>query len=73
MNYITMDSFGTDLPSNWEEIAAFLNNMIEDELQQADELPEYGELSQDGREIVDSIWERFCAGEIDGCPAPEAE
>lgn len=73
MNYITMDSFGEELPTNWEEIAAFLNNIIDDELRQENELPEYGELSPDGREIVDGIWEKFCAGEIEGCPAPEIE
>ncbi len=29
-NYITVESFGTDCPENWEDIAAFLNSIIED-------------------------------------------
>lgn len=61
--HITMDSFGTECPDNWEEIAEKLNRQIDDALAAAGETPEYGELSDEGREIVDSIWERFAAGE----------
>lgn len=61
--HITMDSFGTDCPENWEEIAENLNRQIDEALAAAGETPEYGELSDEGREIVDGIWERFAAGE----------
>ncbi len=29
-NHITMESFGADLPDNWEEIAAELNKIIDE-------------------------------------------
>ena len=68
--YITMDSFGTECPENWQEIAANLNRRIDEALTAAGETPEYGELSDECREIVDGIWERFTAGELANCPAP---
>lgn len=72
--HITMDSFGADLPQNWEEIAAYLNNMIDESLDNAEGAFESGHdatgLSAEGHEIVNDIWERFCSGEIEGAPAP---
>ena len=29
MYYITVESFGSECPENWEEIAAFLNDIID--------------------------------------------
>lgn len=60
---ITVDSFGSDCPENWEEIAEFLNEII------AAHEPE-----EDEREENDwhaDLWERYCRGEIPG--APEAQ
>lgn len=56
---ITMDSFGSMLPENWEEIADFLNNLIE----------ERG-IENDPDEL-DQLWEDYCNGDIPG--APEAK
>lgn len=70
---VTMDSFGSECPANWEEIADYLNAIISDwcdELTTADE---------DGMNILDEetlttrindLWERYCAGEIEGAPEP---
>lgn len=61
--YITADSFGADCPANWEEIAAFLNQIIEDH-----------EPDEDEREENDwyaDLWERYCNGEIPGAPGLE--
>lgn len=49
--YITMDSFGSELPENWQEIADLLNEKIE----QLEE-DEYGEIDRDD---VDAIWENY--------------
>lgn len=56
---ITMDSFGSECPSNWEEIADFLNAIIE----------ERG-IENDPEEL-DQLWEDYCNGDIPG--APEAK
>ena len=56
---ITMDSFGSECPSNWEEIADFLNALIE----------ERG-IENDPEEL-DQLWEDYCNGDIPG--APEAK
>ena len=72
--HITAESFGSDLPENWEEIAAFLNEMIDDALDGNPDafMPGYDDtgLSAEGHEIIDNICERWCAGEIDGAPEP---
>ena len=56
---ITMDSFGSMLPDNWEEIAAYLNRIIEE--QGIDDDPD----------AVNQLWEDYCNGDIPG--APEAK
>lgn len=56
---ITMDSFGSMLPANWEEIAEFLNNLIEERGIEND------------KDELDKLWEDYCNGDIPG--APEAE
>lgn len=67
--HITMDSFGQDCPANWEEIADHLNGII-DEMDVTDE---YGELTGEGRERINALWEKYCAGELEGAPAPIME
>lgn len=57
MARITVESFGSNLPRNWEEIADFLNNLIE-------------EKADDSKEAVEEIWENYCAGNIKGAPEP---
>ena len=56
---ITMDSFGSECPSNWEEIADFLNALIEERGIEND------------TEELDQLWEDYCNGDIPG--APEAK
>ncbi len=56
---ITMDSFGSECPENWEEIADFLNALIE----------ERG-IENDPDEL-NRLWEDYCNGDIPG--APEAK
>lgn len=72
--HITADSFGADCPENWEEIAAFLNELIDKTLENTDSAfdPAYDAsgLSFEGHAVVDDIWERYCAGEIEGAPIP---
>ena len=64
--HITMESFGQDCPKNWEEIAAYLNAII-DSMGIEDE---FGEIDTEGREKIDALWETYCAGELKGAPAP---
>lgn len=57
-NYINMDSFGSDCPTNWEEIADFLNDIIR----------KTG--IEDDHDAVNDLWEQYCNGEV--FAAPEA-
>ena len=74
MYHITMESFGADCPRNWEEIAAFLNRLIDEKLEAADGAFDPGHddsgLSEEGHEIVDKIWEDYCTYDIPGAPEP---
>ena len=54
---ITVDSFGADLPANWEAAAALLNEKID-----ALDEDEYGNIDE---EEVNEIWENYCAGDYD--------
>lgn len=71
---ITMDSFGQDCPTNWEEIADYLNGII-DNLE--DITDDDGELTVDGREKISAIWENYWsdyhAGELKDAPVPVIE
>lgn len=67
--HITMESFGDNCPMNWEEIADWLNERI-DAMNVTDE---DGELTREGREKISDLWERYCAGDLEGAPAPSAE
>ena len=71
MYTVDMDSFGADCPRNWEEIAEFLNDLTRRELVAAGEDPDRGyDPTPEGRDIAESIWERFCSGELAECPEP---
>lgn len=51
-NYVTMDSFGSNLPKNWKEIAEKLNYYI-------DELG-----IKNDHDACNEVWEKFFNGEI---------
>lgn len=51
-HYINENSFGSDLPANWESIAAYLNNLIDEQ-----------DISDD-QDAVNDLWERFCSGDM---------
>lgn len=76
-NYeITMDSFGDTCPTNWEEIAAYLNDIIETYVAELTTKDEDGIESTDWRELhdkMDQLWEDYWNGKIDGAPAPIIE
>lgn len=55
--YITENSFGAELPKNWEAVAALLNEKI-DSLEEN----EFGEIDYDE---VCNIWENYCHGDYD--------
>lgn len=53
MNWITAESFGSDIPENWEEVVTYLNNIIE-ERGIADDI-----------DAVDELWEAYCNGDLE--------
>lgn len=55
--HITENSFGAELPENWEAVAALLNEKID-----ALEENEFGEIDYDE---VCNIWENYCHGDYD--------
>ena len=55
-NWITIESFGADVPENWEEIAEYLNNIIR----------ERG-IENDHNEVND-LWEAYWQGEFSDAP-----
>lgn len=57
-NYLTVDSFGAECPQNWEEIAAFLNSII-DERGIADD-----------HDACNELWEEYWNGDLPGAPTP---
>lgn len=64
--YINMDYFGDTCPSNWEEIADYLNAIIEAK----EDLFEDGELTRDGRDYIEQLWEQYCSGDLPDAPKP---
>lgn len=58
-HWITIDSFGSDLPANWKEIAAYLNTIIE----------ERG--IEDDLNEVNELWEAYWQGEFPDAPTAE--
>lgn len=80
--HVNMDDFDhfDPWPTNWVEIAAFLNDIIDARIAEAQKGMSEDELTSHETElkldrIVEKIWEQFCAGEIAGCPeiVPEAK
>ncbi len=57
--YVNADSFGAEIPANWEEIAAYLN-----------ELTDERGIAED-HDACNDLWEEYWRGELDG--APEAK
>lgn len=55
-NWITIESFGADVPENWEEIAEYLNNIIRDR-----------GIENDHSEVND-LWEAYWQGEFADAP-----
>ena len=53
---ITADSFWSDCPTNWEEIATALNQIIADR----------GIADDD--DAIDALWEDYWNGELSGVP-----
>ena len=64
--HYTMDSFGQDCPENWEEIADYLNSIIDERLTP----DEYGNITDDDYNIVCKIWEDYCNGDMPEAPKP---
>lgn len=64
--YYTMESFGADCPKNWEEIAAYLNNMLDERV--AEDMDD-----RDIREIADQLWEDYWNGNLADAPAASEE
>lgn len=58
----TEDSFGSECPDNWQEIADYLNDKI---ARRFDELERDNADADEYRYEADSIWENYCAGEYD--------
>ena len=65
--HITMDSFGDFCPANWEEIANFLNDRIDEIVAKYGDGAEY---SFDCEVELDRLWEDYCYGNLDGAPKP---
>ena len=55
-SWITIESFGADVPENWEEIAEYLNNIIRDR-----------GIENDHNEVND-LWEAYWQGEFADAP-----
>lgn len=60
--HITMDSFGDNCPENWEEIADYLNDRIEQATFDLDPVEDADEI----RDIIDEIWNGYCERCRDG-------
>lgn len=58
-NWITAESFGADLPTNWEQIAAYLNAIVE----------ERG--IEDDPNEVNELWEAYWQGAFQDAPTAE--
>ncbi len=52
------ESFGSNCPSNWEEIVDYLNDKIEDGMDKDD---------------LEDIWEAYCNGQYADAPEAEFE
>jgi len=59
---ITEESFGSNCPQNWEEIADFLNEIIEEKIE-IDHLND-----RDALDFSEELWEQYCMGKIENAP-----
>lgn len=66
MEYYDMESFGADCPANWEEIASFLNGLLDERVTE-------GMDDRDICEIADQLWEDYWNGNLKDAPAPSEE
>lgn len=66
-HHITMDSFGQECPVNWEEISGYLNDKIDAMSGITDE---YGDITPEGREQVNMLWEKYWSGDLPEAPKP---
>jgi len=57
--YVTMDSFGSECPANWEAIAAALNTIIDDRN------------IADDQDACNELWEEYWSGKLPEVPAAE--
>ena len=75
--HYTTDSFGSDLPKNHEEILSWLNTKLDKILVYDYQFDNsfgtinYNRLSQDGREEVENLWDRYWAGQYKTAPVPK--
>lgn len=65
---ITADSFGSDCPSNWEELADYMNGVAAMRLERLRN-ERQGELNpREESDIYDEVWEDFFDGEFADAP-----
>lgn len=58
-NWITIESFGDEVPSNWEDIAGFLNDIIRDRG------------IEDDHNAVNDLWEDYWNEKLPDAPSPK--
>lgn len=71
--YITMDSFGVYAPDNWTEIADWLNDQIDEIINEFEwgigvngEFPY--EMKCDMEYQIESLWDDYCLGRLPDAP-----
>lgn len=65
---ITADSFGSDCPSNWEELADYMNGVAAMRLERLRN-ERQGELDpREESDVYDEVWEAFFDGEFADAP-----
>lgn len=71
-HYVTIDSFPMDVPSNWEEIADYLNARIDELYDKAEAEAEDDYLSADEYRwldhSIDKLWLDYCNGDLPDAP-----
>ena len=71
-NHITVESFGSEVPMNWEEIAAYLNTLIDEKIEASGMDPDPvpgSEEARDLHDLIDSVWNAYWNGEYNDAPA----
>lgn len=69
--YITLidaDSFGAECPTNWEEIADYLNEKLTDWAEANPDADQY-----EARDYADSVWENYWHGDYKDAPEAVVE